>query len=119
MSDFIRSSCTSADDVIHSPLAPRGVASTFPDFPESLYWRRSARRYVLLGLVSWMLSALSCVVFMAVLLAARWLFPSGFVLVPLACGLACAGRWCDRSSRDAWDFAFWSLHADLLSTDER
>ncbi|MDU5298524.1 MAG: hypothetical protein E6586_12600, partial [Bifidobacterium scardovii] len=68
MSDFIRSSCTSADDVIHSPLAPRGVASTFPDFPESLYWRRSARRYVLLGLVSWMLSALSCVVFMAVLL---------------------------------------------------
>lgn len=38
----------------------RDMASTFS---ESLYWRRSARRYELLGLVSWMLAALSCVVF--------------------------------------------------------
>lgn len=34
----------------------RDMASTFS---ESLYWRRSARRYELLGLVSWMLAALS------------------------------------------------------------
>jgi hypothetical protein len=44
----------------------RDMASTFS---ESLYWRRSARRYELLGLVSWMLAALSCVVFLAILLA--------------------------------------------------
>ena len=56
----------------------RDMASTFS---ESLYWRRSARRYELLGLVS--------------------------------CGLACVGCWCDRNSRDAWDFAFWSLHAEV------
>ena len=75
----------------------RCMASTFS---ESLYWRRSARRYELLGLVSWML-------------AARNLLLSGFALVPVACGLACVGCWCDRNSRDAWDFAFWSLHAEV------
>ena len=80
----------------------RDMASTFS---ESLYWRRSARRYELLGLVSWMLAALSCVVFLALL--------PGFALVPMACGLACVGCWCDRNSRDAWDFAFWSLHAEV------
>ena len=88
----------------------RDMASTFS---ESLYWRRSARRYELLGLVSWMLAALSCVVFLAILLAARNLLLPGFVLVPVACGLACVGCWCDRNSRDAWDFAFWSLHAEV------
>ena len=75
----------------------RCMASTFS---ESLYWRRSARRYELLGLVSWML-------------AARNLLLPGFALVPVACGLACVGCWCDRNSRDAWDFAFWSLHAEV------
>ena len=78
----------------------RDMASTFS---ESLYWRRSARRYELLGLVSWMLAALSCVVFLAILLAARNLLLPGFALVPVACGLACVGCWCDRNSRDAWD----------------
>lgn len=63
----------------------RDMASTFS---ESLYWRRSARRYELLGLVSWMLAALSCVVFLAILLAARNLLLPGFALVPVACGLA-------------------------------
>lgn len=62
----------------------RDMASTFS---ESLYWRRSARRYELLGLVSWMLAALSCVVFLAILLAARNLLLPGFALVPVACGL--------------------------------
>lgn len=38
----------------------RCMASTFS---ESLYWRRSARRYELAGLAAWMLAALSCVVF--------------------------------------------------------
>lgn len=38
----------------------RDMASTFS---ESLYWRRSARRYELAGLAAWMLAALSCVVF--------------------------------------------------------
>ena len=37
----------------------RCMASTFS---ESLYWRRSARRYELAGLAAWMLAALSCVV---------------------------------------------------------
>ena len=46
----------------------RCMASTFS---ESLYWRRSARRYELAGLAAWMLAALSCVVFLAILLAAR------------------------------------------------
>lgn len=87
----------------------RGIASTFS---ESLYWRRSARRYELLGLASWMLAALSCVAFMAILLAVRNLLLPGFALVPLACGLAYAGRWCDRNARDAWDFTFWSLRAE-------
>lgn len=45
----------------------RCMASTFS---ESLYWRRSARRYELAGLAAWMLAALSCVVFLAILLAA-------------------------------------------------
>lgn len=45
----------------------RDMASTFS---ESLYWRRSARRYELAGLAAWMLAALSCVVFLAILLAA-------------------------------------------------
>ena len=75
--------------------------------------RAYARRYELLGLVSWMLAALSCVVFLAILLAARNLLLPGFALVPVACGLACVGCWCDRNSRDAWDFAFWSLHAEV------
>lgn len=88
----------------------RCMASTFS---ESLYWRRSARRYELAGLAVWMLAALSCVVFLAILLAARNLLLSGFALVPVACGLACVGCWCDRNSRDAWDFAFWSLHAEV------
>ena len=88
----------------------RDMASTFS---ESLYWRRSARRYELLGLVSWMLAALSCVVFLAILLAARNLLLPGFALVPVACGLACVGCWCDRNSRAAWDFAFWSLHTEV------
>ena len=69
----------------------RCMASTFS---ESLYWRR-------------------CVVFLAILLAARNLLLPGFALVPVACGLACVGCWCDRNSRDAWDFAFWSLHAEV------
>ena len=60
-----------------------------------------------------MLAALSCVVFLAILLAARNLLLPGFALVPVACGLACVGCWCDRNSRDAWDFAFWSLHAEV------
>ena len=81
----------------------RDMASTFS---ESLYWRRSARRYELAA-------ALSCVVFLAILLAARNLLLPGFALVPVACGLACVGCWCDRNSRDAWDFAFWSLHAEV------
>jgi hypothetical protein len=34
-------------------------------------------------------------------------------LVPLACVMVLVGRWCDRNSRDAWDFAFWSLHAEV------
>lgn len=88
----------------------RCMASTFS---ESLYWRRSARRYELLGLVSWMLAALSCVVFLAILLAARNLLLPAVLLVPLACVMVLAGRWCDRNSRDAWDFAFWSLHAEV------
>ena len=46
----------------------RCMASTFS---ESLYWRRSARRYELAGLAAWMLAALSCVVFLAILLDAR------------------------------------------------
>lgn len=46
----------------------RCMASTFS---ESLYWRRSARRYELAGLAASMLAALSCVVFLAILLAAR------------------------------------------------
>ena len=75
----------------------RCMASTFS---ESLYWRRSARRYELAGLAAW-------------LLAARNLLLPGFALVPVACGLACVGCWCDRNSRDAWDFAFWSLHAEV------
>lgn len=76
-------------------------------------WRRSARRYELAGLAAWMLAALSCVVFLAILLAARNLLLPGFALVPVACGLACVGCWCDRNSRDAWDFAFWPLHAEV------
>lgn len=60
-----------------------------------------------------MLAALSCVVFLAILLAARNLLLPGFALVPVACGLACVGCWCDRNSRDAWDFAFWSLHTEV------
>ena len=64
-------------------------------------------------LAAWMLAALSCVVFLAILLAARNLLLPGFALVPVACGLACVGCWCDRNSRDAWDFAFWSLHAEV------
>lgn len=92
----------------------RCMASTcFPGFPESLYWRRLGRRYELAGLAAWMLAALSCVVFLAILLAARNLLLPGFALVPVACGLACVGCWCDRNSRDAWDFAFWSLHAEV------
>lgn len=87
----------------------RGTASTFS---ESLYWRRSARRYELLGIAVWMLAALSCLVFLAILLAARNLILPGFALVPVACGLAYAGRWCDRNARDAWDFAFWSLRME-------
>lgn len=55
----------------------------------------------------------SCVVFLAILLAARNLLLPGFALVPVACGLACVGCWCDRNSRDAWDFAFWSLHVEV------
>lgn len=85
----------------------RCMASTFS---ESLYWRRSARRYELAGLAASMLAALSCVVFLAILLAARNLLLPGFALVPV---LACVGCWCDRNSRDAWDFAFWSLHAEV------
>ena len=61
----------------------RCMASTFS---ESLYWRRSARRYELAGLAVWMLAALSCVVFLAILLAARNLLLPGFALVPVACG---------------------------------
>ena len=60
----------------------RCMASTFS---ESLYWRRSARRYELAGLAAWMLAALSCVVFLAILLAARNLLLPGFALVPVAC----------------------------------
>ena len=45
----------------------RCMASTFS---ESLYWRRSARRYELAGLAASMLAALSCVVFLAIL--CRW-----------------------------------------------
>ena len=75
----------------------RCMASTFS---ESLYWRRSARRYELAGLA-------------ASMLAARNLLLPGFALVPMACGLACVGCWCDSNSRDAWDFAFWSLHAEV------
>ena len=56
----------------------RCMASTFS---ESLYWRRSARRYELAGLAAWMLAALSCVVFLAILLAARNLLLPGFALV--------------------------------------
>ena len=59
----------------------RCMASTFS---ESLYWRRSARRYELAGLAAWMLAALSCVVFLAILLAARNLLLPGFALVPVA-----------------------------------
>ncbi len=88
----------------------RCMASTFS---ESLYWRRSARRYELVGLAAWMLAALSCVVFLAILLAVRNLFVPAVLLVPLACGMVLVGRWCDRNSRDAWDFAFWSLHAEV------
>lgn len=79
----------------------RCMASTFS---ESLYWRRSARRYELAGLAAWMLAALSCVVFLAILLAARNLLVPAVLLVPLACVMVLAGRWCDRNSRDAWDF---------------
>lgn len=75
----------------------RCMASTFS---ESLYWRRSARRYELAGLAAWML-------------AARNLLVPAVLLVPLACVMVLAGRWCDRNSRDAWDFAFWSLHAEV------
>ena len=72
----------------------RCMASTcFPGFPESLYWRRLGRRYELLGLASWVVPAV--------------------FLVPLACVMVLVGRWCDRNSRDAWDFAFWSLHAEV------
>lgn len=88
----------------------RCMASTFS---ESLYWRRSARRYELAGLAAWMLAALSCVVFLAILLAARNLLVPAVLLVTLACVMVLAGRWCDRNSRDAWDFAFWSLHAEV------
>ena len=59
----------------------RCMASTFS---ESLYWRRSARRYELAGLAAWMLAALSCVVFLAILLAARNLLLPGFALGPAA-----------------------------------
>lgn len=59
----------------------RCMASTFS---ESLYWRRSARRYELAGLAAWTLAALSCVVFLAILLAARNLLLPGFALVPVA-----------------------------------
>lgn len=52
----------------------RDMASTFS---ESLYWRRSARRYELAGLAASMLAALSCVVFLAILLAARNLLLPG------------------------------------------
>lgn len=58
----------------------RCMASTFS---ESLYWRRSARRYELAGLAASMLAALSCVVFLAILLAARNLLLPGFALVPV------------------------------------
>lgn len=57
----------------------RCMASTFS---ESLYWRRSARRYELAGLAASMLAALSCVVFLAILLAARNLLLPGFALLP-------------------------------------
>lgn len=92
----------------------RDMASTCsPGFPESLYWRRLGRRYELLGLASWIVATVAVVVFVAVLIAARSLLAPAVLLVPLACGMVLAGRWCDRNSRDAWDFAFWSLHAEV------
>lgn len=42
-----------------------------------------------------------------------WRRSAGIRFVPVACGLACVGCWCDRNSRDAWDFAFWSLHVEV------
>ena len=92
----------------------RCMASTcVPGFPESLYWRRLGRRYELLGLASWVVAAVAVVVFVAVLIAARDLLVPAVFLVPLACVMVLVGRWCDRNSRDAWDFAFWSLHAEV------
>lgn len=60
----------------------RCMASTFS---ESLYWRRSARRYELAGLAASMLAALSCVVFLAILLAGIRFGAGG--LRPGLCGL--------------------------------
>ena len=82
-------------------------------FPESLCWRRLGWRYELPGPASWIVAAVAVVVFVAVLIAARDLLVPAVFLVPLACVMVLVGRWCDRNSRDAWDFAFWSLHAEV------
>ena len=89
----------------------RCMASTcFPGFPESLYWRRLGRRYELLGLLRGSGSRISSVQFMSIMCSFAL---SAVFLVPLACVMVLVGRWCDRNSRDAWDFAFWSLHAEV------
>ena len=53
------------------------------------------------------------IVFMALIMAKKLSPFTSLILVPVAFGLTCVGCWCDRNSRDAWDFAFWSLHAEV------
>lgn len=71
----------------------RCMASTFS---ESLYWRRSARRYELAGLAAWMLAALSCVVFLAILLAARLVWVAGATVTRAMPGISLSGPFTRR-----------------------